>query len=164
MSEAPFDPSLLEDLRDLVGEVWSDLQADGLMLGAERLVTYTIETRTAGNAARFEAPTITLATENIVPRPLLDLRDQWRAGQRVGDGLLTIARAALAPDQIAQVAYYTIVGDTVLAENGSVLQAEDGAELLLEDATTLSTQYHAAGGWTKYLPLVTEVVVTRARQ
>jgi hypothetical protein len=134
MSEPAFDPGLLEELQGVVGEVFTELQASGVLF-AERAVAYVVETRAGGNPLTFEAPSVTSETTALEPRPTVDARDQWRAGQRVGDAKLTIARAALTAEQLATIAYF-----------------------LIDDV-----RYDLVGGWTKQEPMFWELVVRRAR-
>ena len=123
------------EVAGIIAETQAGLQAEGLIF-AEREVKVVTEVRTGGNPARGVPPTVASAELTLSPRPKVDLREQWRDGQKVADGKLTSARAALPIGTLAGASYLLIDGE----------------------------RYTLAAGYVKRRPFVWEVLVTRARQ
>lgn len=138
MSEAPFDPEFLAAIRDTVGDVWADVQAAGLMVGAERLVKLATANRTGASAARGKPGTAAPTYKVLSPRPLLDLRTQYRhrdgAAVKVGDAMMTVAHAACTRAELEAADWIDVDGERWSLAEGAIKDLVATREVIIRKA------------------------------
>jgi hypothetical protein len=129
-----YDDALRIEIAQLLADTQADLQDAGLVWAEVEVQLVTV-TRTGANPAHGTTGTTVTTSVTLTPRPLVTLREVWRADRRVGDATLKIPRASLSAATLAGAAYFLLDG----------------------------VRYTVADGYTQRGPLFWEVVLTRAR-
>ena len=109
-----YDDSFRQEVVALRDEVFTDLQAAGLIMARWPVHLVTVTTTGADPAAGDPGTTTETLTE-LVPRPRVDMREQWRtrdgARVQVGDAALVISQGACTRAHLEAAAALDIAGD-----------------------------------------------------